>query len=713
MKKLLGLIFCTCSITGIYASSSVKGISNVNLASENETWLTDVTFNCVSDDGVIYIHPRRIAGLLPKFTPEDAATWSNVTWTLSDNGTDRNNMIASLYTVNYWMPSRVRFPELQGYRLGECKLTVTVKNPKDNTAEPFVKEFMVKVVPDTSETPEKGYVDGTIILNEEWYGHTNGSLNYITPDNHIIYHAYERENPGLAFGATSQFGTIWADKLLVVSKQATDGGDPLPGGGRLVVADAKSLKRLGSLELLSWNNMNGDGRAVAGATPEKIYITASNGVYIVDISDPAHPNVTGMIEGSSSDSGDLYNGQYGDIINTGKYVLTVRQSGGIMIIDPITDNVVKTISDNNIQGITQTGDGTIWYTTIVSEDSTSHTRFVSLNPDTLEETASYDFPSAIGNVVCSWGAWRSTAFYGSHTGNDIWFVTGASGITGGSTGSYYRFNPEENPAEIQPFFSLSDVKGSTEFGEEVAQMTYGTPRFDVRNNRLIVLTGKKGAASGEYRNHWIHFVDGDSGEITRSFTLEPYYWFQSLPIFPDKYDAEISLENISINVKDTALVLDLSESVTDEDNIDSNIRISIEDPQTSMFKAPEENVCAELSLEGKNLTVSPKFQGSRYFTLVAESNGKKSSKTLEIKVDDIGTGMSSIEESESGTISCNGNEIIFRGFEGVSFDMFAMNGTKMLTMEVDDNHFVARTNLPAGVYMLRGSNGLSTKITLY
>ena len=39
--------------------------------------------------------------------------------------------------------------------------------------------------------------------------------------------------------ATSQYAAIWADKLIAISKQAVDAGDPLPGGGRVVVADAK------------------------------------------------------------------------------------------------------------------------------------------------------------------------------------------------------------------------------------------------------------------------------------------------------------------------------------------------------------------------------------------------------------------------------------------------------------------------------------------
>ena len=66
------------------------------------------------------------------------------------------------------------------------------------------------------------------MLNEEWYGHTNGGLNWFSPDYDVVYQAYERENPGMSFGCTSQYGIIYDGKLIVSSKQAVDGGDPLP-----------------------------------------------------------------------------------------------------------------------------------------------------------------------------------------------------------------------------------------------------------------------------------------------------------------------------------------------------------------------------------------------------------------------------------------------------------------------------------------------------
>lgn len=664
------------------------------------SWLEDVTFDCVADDGTIYVHPRRIAGLLPVFTPADAATWNDISYVLTgNNSSDRNKLIASLYNVNYWMPQRVKFPELQGYRPGECTLTVTVNNGADGPGEPFVKKFRV-VVTETDRTPlEGGYVDGTIILNEEWFGHTNGSLNYITPDNDIIYQAYERENPGMSFGATSQFGTIWAGKLIVVSKQAVDKGDPLPGGGRLVIADAASLKRIGSLDDLEWNGIKGDGRAVAGASPDKIYITSSSAVFIADISNPAAPVITGVVETPKAEgSEEVFSGQFGDIIRAGRYVYALRQKAGIAVIDPETDTAVAIIGDNNTEGVTQTGDGTVWYTTV---DENNCTRFVAIDPETLEETGSYTFPAAIGKVQCSWGAWRSTAFNGSYGDNNIWFVTGSAGFMGGATGNYYRFNAEDDPEAIEPLFDISQLKGITGFGEEVAMATYGTPRFDPRHNRLIVMTGRKGASSGGYRDNWIHFADGTSGEITRTIQLEPYYWFQSLPIFPDKHDAVIDLDDISLHTDDDDLIVDLTDVVTDADNIDYNIAVSL---------LGNEGECASVSLDGRTLTVSPKATGTQTFTLAAESNGRTVSKDVKVNVSDITTGVSLTEAK--GGISCDGTRITFCGMNGADIDIFDINGRRIMTIAVDEDYFTAVPGLAKGIYVLRASDGTAAKIAI-
>ena len=50
------------------------------------------------------------------------------------------------------------------------------------------------------------YTKGTFIVNEDWYGHQNSSVNFLSDDGTWTYNAFQRENPGPEVGCTSQFG---------------------------------------------------------------------------------------------------------------------------------------------------------------------------------------------------------------------------------------------------------------------------------------------------------------------------------------------------------------------------------------------------------------------------------------------------------------------------------------------------------------------------
>ncbi|MCM1369292.1 MAG: DUF5074 domain-containing protein [Candidatus Amulumruptor caecigallinarius] len=677
--------------------------------------VTGVNFGPGTEDGIINVPVRRIVGLKPVITPENADI-PEVKITLTDNGTSRDDMTCSTYNVNWWDINNVRsqFLELSGHRpTGDhpAKLHVTSADGK------YEADFVVNVI-EADRTPlEGGYTEGTIILNEEWFGHTNGGLNYFTEDGEVIYQAYEKENPGMAFGATSQHGIIWNDKLIVASKQAQDGGDPMPGGGRLVIADASTLKRFGSLDLLEvtdadGNKFSGDGRAVCGATPDKVYVSSNNGIYVVDITDAANPVITGRVAMNTGNNNNLYNGQVGDMVNSCGHVFAIMQKTGLLIIDTDTDKLNEaTVHDEQVQGVTQSADGNVWYCTIGKDESgAACSVFVAIDPETLEEVDRVSMPASLGTVVCGWGAWRSTAFKGSYTGNDLWFVTGAAGIMGGATGDYYRYTIGDDPKDIKAFFTLSDKTGINGFGEEVGLMTYGTPLYDPRSNQLIVMAGRKGAASGGYRDHWTMWVNADTGEIDRKIKLEPYYWFQSLPILPDKYDVEINLDDIEVPYDNEPLEYDLNELVDDPDNINRNIRISLEGAPMIAAEMNEDEVTvpAEVKLEGRKLTVTPHAEGNVSFAINAESNGRLVTKNINVSVND---GTNSINEIDgSRSILFKGTRLHINGHIGEEFTVYSLNGEELIRFVADSDNYVLDFSRHPGVYVVSGSNGSAMKI---
>lgn len=704
----------TAIITATYDyNPEIKAEMTVNVALRNP--VTGIDIEGATGDSIV-LNPKHLIGLIGQFTPENADI-REFDVTLEGNGTGKDDYIATMYAVNYWDEdnNRIRFNELSGHRQGECKLILKAKDGSG-----YTREYKVKVQ-DQDRTPvaENTYLDGTIILNEEWFGHTNGGMNFVTKDKQMMYQVYERENPGMSFGCTSQYGTIWNGKLLVASKQAADGGDPLPGGGRLVVADAKTFKRIGSIDeiRLETEGRSGDGRAIAGATPDKAYMGTNQGIYIIDLNDI---KVTGKIGTGDAVNADLYSGQIGDMVHAGNYVFAIKQKTGTFIIDVNTDEVVKTIEDADVQGVTQSADGNVWIATLDGKAS----KFVCIDPATLEERAELTtvMPEEIGAVTCGWGAWRTTQFFGCNSKNVLWFSPGSS-VSNGGAGAFYSWEIGTDPTNIKPVFDLKNPVLPSH-NRNVAQATYGTSRYDDRSGELIVMTTEY-KASGHYRYNWTHFVNPTTGEITKTIDLEPYYWFQAVPIFPDKEEPKLAegFNGVEFDVTDSAFdtaqaeEIDLAALVSDADNNDYNITFALpaetetaENGTTTGDTGTETATGAvEYSLDGTILTVKPAAYGSTVVNVNATSNGRVSTIAIPVTVG----GTNAIGNATNGTrgLRADVNRIVISGCKGTVFTVCNAAGAVMTQFTADSDEFVARFNFRSGVYIISG-NGTSVKFAV-
>lgn len=672
------------------------------VASELRHPVTDFAIKDVEGD-VIVLNPKQMLGIIADVMPANADI-PDFNVTIEDNGNDRTDWIATMYKVNYWDENntRVQFYELSGHRAGECRLTLTATDGSNVS-----RTYTVRVEEPDRTPLENGYLDGTLVINEEWFGHTNGGMNYITPEGEMMYQVYERENPGMSFGCTSQFAGIWNDRLIAISKQAVDNGDPLPGGGRVVVADAKTLKRQGSIDDLVFGEdetKSADGRGMVGATPDKIYVGSSNGIYVVNLNDVKIVGKISDLGEDGSAASDLYSGQIGDMVNAGRYVVGVKQNTGAFAIDVNTDRVVRRYDIPTVQGVTQTSDGYIWIASVADGCG----RFTCIDPETLDEVEelSVTLPADVAYPVCSWGAWRNTPFVGCTSRNVIWFSAGGGVMGGSSKDKYYCWEVGTDPAGMQPVFDMAEagLKGSH---NNVGQKTYGTLRYDDRSGELIVMTTED-SSSGHYRFNWIHFVDPSTGKILRTIELRPYYWFQSFAIFPDKYDAVIDLDEINVNFADGALDLDLEPLVTDEDNIDAGILLSILDVEEADFN---EEKCVMAELNGRTLTLTPLNVGTQYITLAAQSNGRTVTKSIPVNVTSVAVNVESVHAA-SGSISCDGQRLYVDGFNGQNFNIYDTAGRMVGTFHVDSERYVFDFGRHSGVFVVTSDKGISTKVII-
>lgn len=588
--------------------------------------------------------------------PEDA-NYKEVTYSIE------NEDVAGFYQNN-----------IVAHKKGETNIIIEAADGSG------VKATVKLIVKEQDRTEYAGYQDGTFILNEAWFGHENGDMNFMTSDGNMMYRVYERENPAQAFGATSCSGVIYGDKMFVMSKQAKDGGDmTTAGGGRLVVMDAKTLKKIAGFETI----VGGDGRSVVGVNPSKVYLGTTGGVVTFDVDNMAVGNV---IEGTQGAS--LYSGQIGDMLKAGNYVFALQQSTGVHVIDAEADTVVSTMADSKVQGIAQTPDGNVWIA--------SSNVLTCVNPETLDTVETVDLPSDM-SISCSWGAWRPTPFCASRTKNVLyWNVAG--GWDNGK--EFYRYEVGSDINAIKPIFSIDGLTGTD---ETKAQTVYGTVRYDDRTDELIVMTTQSGWGAN-YEHNWIHIVNGTTGELKKTIKLKQYYWFQALPIFPDKYAPEFMdvEDNVELKTTDEPVIIDLTDKVTDKDNIVYNI-------VTALADAGDDSVAA-VEFDGKSLKITPVGEGTSTIRLTAESNGVVTEHDIAVKVSVV-SGMDGLETGNS--INVVGGRLVINGYNGWTFSFYNAAGQLVRTFTAQAGNIEGMAN---GVYILQGRNGsnvISKKISLW
>ena len=219
--------------------------------------------------------------------------------------------------------------------------------------------------------------EGIFVVNEDWYGHQNSTVNYLLPDdpggNYWHYRVFQEANPGHELGCTNQYGAIWNGRFYFIAKQDKDPGASV-AGGRITVADAETMKILYQNTIIDPSGAQCDGRGFVGIDEHKGYISTSNGVWIFDLD---NFEVKGRIEGTSNPNagddtpntnpaGSLYYGQSGTMLLADGKVFVCHQQSGILVIDAASDKLVSHISMDivsdgaGIGSIVKAADGSLW-----------------------------------------------------------------------------------------------------------------------------------------------------------------------------------------------------------------------------------------------------------------------------------------------------------------------------------------------------------------
>ncbi|MEZ0131454.1 DUF5074 domain-containing protein, partial [Flavobacterium sp. LBUM151] len=307
-----------------------------------------------------------------------------------------------------------------------------------------------------------------------------------------------------AFGATTQNGTIYGDKFYFASKQAKDGGDTkYTPGGRLVVANAQTMERIAKFDIIG-----GDGRSFLGVNETTGYIGASNGIYLFDI---ANMKVGSLITGTNG-------GQIGNMIRTSQYVFAVKQTTGILVIDPNTNTVIKTIT-GAFDSIVQAKDGSIW--------AAQNQKLINIDATTFELTQ-YAIPTT--KYLAVWGAWNAGSFTYSNQQNALYWINSVNASNPGK--QIVKFDIDTKTFNE----NFAAIPGQTGTYKQIA---YGAAlRIDPVSDHLILNTTESGFGS-HFQKNWVHTFD-NTGSLIDTKTLDDYYWFPAVTVFPDNFSPVVN-----------------------------------------------------------------------------------------------------------------------------------------------------------------------------
>lgn len=432
---------------------------------------------------------------------------------------------------------------------------------------------------------------GFYIVNEDWFGHSNGSVNYFEKSGSSYtphYRVFRAANLGQELGATTCYGAIWGDHFYLISKQ----------GNRLVIADAQNLK---SKKIIT--DLGGDGRSFVGIDEKKAYIGYNGGIKTFNIE-----NLT-LGEAIAGVSGEIGNMCYA----YGK-VFAVSDEN-LYIIDAKTDKVEKTVtgSYDTYKSVVTAKDGNVW---VAAAD-----KFIVYNPNDLENTKEIAYPVDAA-VSSSWGSWNPGGLCASTQTNTLYWTTGTSSW---SLNAVCKYDIDASNANSSFYTLPNDDAGQK-------RVLYGAGlRVDPLSDNLVLQSRRDGWGDSSAYN-WL-FLLSNTGSLNTSFVVaddkEPttgngYYWFPSMPVFEDANKPQILLNQVMMGTN-KKVEIDLSTKVVDYDNIFATMATQVE-----LLNKQDQ---AKVSIAGNKLVIESQTQeGNFKLKLTVVSNGVKVEKEIELVI---------------------------------------------------------------------------------
>ena len=392
------------------------------------------------------------------------------------------------------------------------------------------------------------FENGVFVLNEDWFGKNNSSVNFLnTETGEFDYMLVQNnsDNGNLSLGCTAQYGVVYGDNIYVISKQDQDKGEGKLTGGRVVIADASTMKIKKSIPVIY--ELNGrsaaDGRSFVGVNEDKGYIGTSNGIFILDLNSyeikgriegSENPLVTGA-EDNADGLGPLYKNQIGIMIRTHDYVFAIQQDKGVLVINPETDEI-ESVTEGCFSTMTQSADGNIW---VGKNSNMSYQNYpygvfgstgemwdgnqlLKINPGTLE-TEIIEMPEEYG-LNQTWYAWTAGSLCASANQNRLYFTYNSNKWSWFTTSAMFMYD-----IDTQTFSKIYDSSKEMRY-------FYGCA---IRVNPLDDKIYASLYLDNVSQSYFFYQLDNEGNKISQYEPIKRY-WFPTLFIFPDIYAPEVA-----------------------------------------------------------------------------------------------------------------------------------------------------------------------------
>ena len=602
--------------------------------------------------------------------------------------------------------------------------------------------FASVLIVGSSQAIAQDYTNGAYVLNEDWYGHNNSTLNFWNPETESIDYLIMQmaNNYEYSLGCTSQYGQLYGDFIVITGKQDKDPGEPGDmKSGRVAILHKNTLKPVGDEvhPLISVNEKDksdADGRGVCFVDNEKFYVGTSNGIYVFKwddqgkifvwdsekpISGTINPLITGDEVSNADGLGPLYKNQIGMMLRTQDYVFAIKQDLGVLVIDPETDEVIKII-EGCFSTMVQSKDGNIWVGVNYQEegdegnlnypygwngDAWNGSQLMCIDQYTLE-TKKVRIDT--GGVPQSWYAWTAGTLTASETENVLYFV-----YTDPSLGQInwfrncvlYRFNIDaidwdnidlSNPDEAYAEGACEEIYDSS---LEDLYFYGGAIQCNPKDGNIYAsLYVNENIATQD----WIYAIINSEGEMIQYQEPIKRYWYPAMFIFPDN-EAPIVEAFADVTIEDENPVeITLADKVTDNDSRNAAI-------VKSVSNIGDETIVRAEIIKG-NLVLTPLKKGDTTIEIAFNSNGKIVTENVNISVT---SDISSIEINTikgANVFAVSGNIMVTGIDASQQVDIYNAQGALVKSVITTNGEII--TGLAKGnLYIVKTSNQ-SYKIVL-